>query len=155
MLLFQKKQEFFKRRQIGPGNHVNHLLEHRKLGPLLEFINAAASGKKFTEAFETKREKWTSFSGEAIDLLNTCLDAKLEIEYDKEKGAGNVCKGLEEFWEMVRVEGKAEGKAEGRKEGITSTLLQLVHDGLLDISVGIERSGVSEAEFQEKLNQLA
>ena len=39
------------------------------------------------------------------------------------------------------------GKAEGKAEGILYALLQLVRDGLLDISVGIERSGVSETEF--------
>ena len=41
------------------------------------------------------------------------------------------------------------------EEGILLTLLQLVRDGLLDLSVGIERSGISEAEFIEKLKQLA
>ncbi|MBP3593585.1 MAG: transposase [Lachnospiraceae bacterium] len=138
-----------------------------ELGPLLEFINSAASGKKFTNAFETKRTRWESLSNEAIDLLNICLDAKLEIEKDLEKGVGNVCKGLEEFWEMVRAEaekqgleegrlaGLEKGREEGREEGILLTLLQLVRDGLLDLSVGIERSGISEAEFIEKLKQLA
>lgn len=49
---------------------------------------------------------------------------------------------------------EAKGKAEGKAEGILYALLQLVRDGLLDISVGIERSGVSEMEFKEKLKQL-
>ena len=78
-----------------------------------------------------------------------------------------MCKGLEEFWEMVRAEaekqgleegrlaGLEKGREEGREEGILLTLLQLVRDGLLDLSVGIERSGISEAEFIEKLKQLA
>ncbi len=130
-----------------------------ELGPLLEFINSAASGKKFTNAFETKRTRWETLSNEAIDLLNICLDAKLKIEKDLEKGVGNVCKGLEEFWEMVRAEaekqGLEEGREAGREEGTLLTLLQLVRDGLLDVSVGIERSGISEAEFKEKLKQLA
>ncbi len=34
-------------------------------------------------------------------------------------------------------------------------LFQLVHDGLLDLSVGIERSGISEDEFKIRLEQLA
>jgi hypothetical protein len=57
-----------------------------EMGPLMEFINSAASGKKFTNAFETKRTRWENLSNEAIDLLNICLDAKLEIEKDLEKG---------------------------------------------------------------------
>ncbi len=129
-----------------------------EMGPLLEFINAAASGEKFTEAFDKKRTRWENLSGEAIDLLNVCLDAKLEIKRDLEKGAGNVCKGLEEFWEMVKTDARDKGLAEGREKGIEEgmlvTLLQLVRDGLLDLSVGVERSGVTEKEFLEKLNQL-
>lgn len=130
-----------------------------EMGPLLEFINSASSGKKFTNAFETKRTIWENLSYEAIDLLNICLDAKLEIERDLEKGVGNVCKGLEEFWEMVREEaekrgleeGREKGLKEGRKEGMRVTLLQLVRDGLLEESIGAERAGMSIEEFKEAL----
>lgn len=114
-----------------------------EMGPLLEFINSAASGKKFTNAFETKRTRWKNLSNEAIDLLNVCLDAKLKIEKDLEKGVGNVCKGLEEFREIAR--------EEGREEGIFVTLLQLVRDGLLELSIGAERAGMSVEEFKEAL----
>ena len=47
------------------------------------------------------------------EMLNICLDAKLEIKEDAEKGAGNVCKGLEEFWEMTKEAGREEGREEG------------------------------------------
>lgn len=80
-------------------------------------------------------------------MLNTCLDAKLQIDDGSEEGAGNMCKGIREL--------EAKRRAEGKAEGILLTLLQLVHDGLLDISVGVERSGVSEQEFKEKLSQMA
>lgn len=56
-----------------------------------------------------------------------------------------MCKGLEEFWEMVRTEGKAEGKL--------ATLLQLVQDGLLELSIGAERAEMSVEEFSDALNQ--
>lgn len=85
-----------------------------EMGPLLKFINSAANGKKFSNAFETKRTRWENLSSEAIDLLNICLDAKLEIKRDLEKGVGNVCKGLEEFWEMVREDVEKRGLEEGR-----------------------------------------
>lgn len=84
-----------------------------ELGPLLEFINAADNGKKFEAAFHQKRTKWKQLSGDAIDLLNTCLNAKLEIKKGLEKGEGNVCKGLEEFWEIVEAKGAAKGEAIG------------------------------------------
>ena len=122
-----------------------------ELGPLLEFINAAGSDNTLEEALDEKGKQWEKMSVEAIDLLNTCLDAKLQIDDGSEEGAGNMCKGIRELEAKRRAEGKAEGKA----EGILLTLLQLVHDGLLDISVGVERSGVSEQEFKEKLSQMA
>lgn len=118
-----------------------------ELGPLLEFINAAENGKKLKVALDNKGAKWNKLSTEAIDLLNICLDAKIKKCEDFEKGATNMCKGIREL--------EAMGKAEGKAEGILLTLLQLVRDGLLDISVGVERSGVTEEEFKEKLRQLA
>lgn len=57
-----------------------------------------------------------------------------------------MCRGIIELQEMSRAEGKA--------EGTLLTLLQLVRDGLLDLSVGIERSGISEDEFKDRLKQL-
>lgn len=91
-----------------------------ELGPLLEFISYADSGKKLRKALQEKETRWESLSNEAVDLLNTCLDAKLEI---------NNC----------------------TEEGVLLTLLQLVRDGLLTLSVGAERAGMSEAAFQKLL----
>ena len=117
-----------------------------ELGALLEFISCAGSDDTLEAAMAEKGKQWEAMSTEAIDLLNVCLDAKLEIDKDSQKGAGNVCKGIEEL--------AAKREERGKAEGILITLLQLVHDGLLDISVGIERSGMTEESFREKLNQL-
>lgn len=109
-----------------------------ELGTLFEFICCASDGDKLEKAMEEKGTKWSTLSNEAIDLLNICLDAKLEIE-NIEKGDGNVCKGIEEYAE------KREARA------VLNTLLQLVRDGLLSASVGAERAGMSEKEFQKLL----
>ncbi|MBQ7863848.1 MAG: Rpn family recombination-promoting nuclease/putative transposase, partial [Lachnospiraceae bacterium] len=50
-----------------------------ELGPLLEFINAADNGKKLERALNNKAQHWDNLSAEAIDLLNICLDAKLQV----------------------------------------------------------------------------
>ena len=59
--------------------------------------------------------------------------------------------------EIMRAEGKEEGKAqgriEGRIEGKLATLLQLVRDGLLELSIGAERAGMSVEEFKGALKQ--
>ena len=120
-----------------------------ELGVLLEFINGAASGKKLINALKEKGAKWENLSEEAIDLLNICLDVKIKVKSDSTEGAGSVCKGIEEAMEIM----KAEGEAKGRIEGKLATLLQLVQDGLLELSIGAERAGMSVEEFKKALNQ--
>ena len=56
-----------------------------ELGPLLEFINAAGSDNTLEEALDEKGKQWEKMSVEAIDLLNTCLDAKLQIDDGSEE----------------------------------------------------------------------
>ena len=81
-----------------------------ELGPLLEFINAVANGKKLKDALDKRGTKWETLSEEAIDLLNVCLKTKLKKSYDSEKGTGNMCRGIEELCEMARAEGEAKGE---------------------------------------------
>ena len=101
--------------------------------------------KKLINALKEKGAKWENLSEEAIDLLNICLDAKIKVKSDSTEGAGSVCKGIEEAMEIMRAEGKAEGKL--------VTLLQLVQDGILELSIGAERAGMSVEEFKKALNQ--
>ena len=54
-----------------------------------------------------------------------------------------MCKGIIELQEMSRAEGKAEGQL--------LTLLALVRDGLLSLSVGAQRAGMTEKAFEELL----
>ena len=78
----------------------------------------------------------------------------MKVKSDSTEGAGSVCKGIEEAMEIMRAEGRAEGKTEGRTEGKLITLLQLVQDGLLELSGGAERAGMSIEEFSNALNQV-
>ena len=84
-----------------------------------------------------------------MDLLNICLNAKLKVKDNSGKGAGGMCKGIEEAMEIMRAEGKAEGEAKGK----LVTLLQLVQDGILELSIGAERAGMSVEEFKKALSQ--
>ena len=52
-----------------------------------------------------------------------------------------------EIVEKIREEGHAEGRAEGIKEGELKSLISLVSDGLLDITVAADRSGMTLVEF--------
>ena len=82
---------------------------HSELGPLFEFISCADDGDELEVALMEHGTRWENMSFEAIQLLNECFDAKIEI--DNEKGAGNVCKGIDELVARGEARGKAEGEA--------------------------------------------
>ena len=54
--------------------------------------------------------------------------------------------------EELMMEGEARGRKEGRKEGRLDTLVSLVKDGLLSLSVAAARAGMSEDELKAKLS---
>lgn len=82
-----------------------------ELGPLLEFISDAGSGKRLKMALKEKEDRWSVLGDEEVNLLNICLKTKLNITNGSEEGAGNkVCKGIIELQEMSKAEGKAEGE---------------------------------------------
>ena len=74
-----------------------------------------------------------------------------------------MCKALREIDKMNREEGRLEGKLEGRlegklegiqegrREGIINTLISLVKDGLLLLTEGAKRAGMSESDFSKLL----
>ena len=100
-----------------------------ELGPVLEFISDAGDGKRLAKALAEKEDRWSVLGIEEINLLNICLDTKLELTSDSEEGVkNNVCKGIIELQEMSRAEGKAEGKAEGeaRAEARYSKLVEIL-----------------------------
>ena len=73
-----------------------------------------------------------------------------------------MCKGLEELRAEGRaegiVEGRAEGIAEGRAEGIAEgtlkTLVALVQKGLLTMKDAAEQAGMTESDFQKKMQEM-
>lgn len=82
-----------------------------EMGAVLEFIKSTADVKELDKAIKKNREHWTSLSIEAVELLNICLDTKLEIAKESGKGEGNnVCKAIEDLKELSRIEGKIEGE---------------------------------------------
>ena len=56
-----------------------------------------------------------------------------------------MCKGIDELVEM--------GEERGEARGTLNTLLQLVRDGLISLSVGAERAKMSEQEFEKLLEE--
>ena len=90
-----------------------------ELGPLLEFISDASNGKKLKKAISEKRDRWSVFGDEEVDLLNSCLDANIKVtkkEAEKEGEEDKVCRGIIELQEMSREEGRLEGKLDGENQ---------------------------------------
>jgi len=140
----------YKLNLIVPEEIKNFERFKTELGPLLEFIRCASTGERLEKALAENKNRWAVLDNEEIALLNTCLDAKLEM--NKERGENNkVCRGIEEYAAKRKAEGKAEGKVEGKAEGALNTLLELVRDGLILLSVTAERAKMSEEEFQKLL----
>lgn len=129
----------YKLNLIVPDEIENFDAFRTELGPLLNFIHCSDSGEKLEKALADGTH-WESLSSEAIELLNICIDAKLKISSTGKGAGGNMCKGIEEL--------AAKREAKGRAEGVMTTLIQLVRDGLLELSVAAERANVSEEEFK-------
>jgi len=101
----------YKLNLIVPEEIKNFEKFKTELGPVLEFISDAGNGKRLKKALKEKEERWSVLGNEEVNLINICLDAKLEITNDSGEGAENkVCKGIIELQEMSRAEGKAEGE---------------------------------------------
>lgn len=110
-----------------------------ELGPVLEFIRCADSGRKMKQVLQKRNKQLNGLSKDAIMLLNTCIDAKIKTATGK--GAGeNVCKAIEEL--------VAEGKAEGKAEGAMQMLFQLVREGLLGLSAAAGQADMTVKEFE-------
>lgn len=119
-----------------------------ELGPLLEFISCASDGERLEHALKEKKERWSVLGVEEVNLLNICLDAKLDVAQEIEKGAvGSVCKGIEELAAKRAAKAKIEGKIEG-EELLNNLMHVLANQGYQLTEI---LSMTSEAKNREKL----
>ena len=108
----------YKLNLIIPEEIENFEMFQTELGSVLEFISDASSGERLEKALIEKEDRWSVLGKEELVLLNTCLDAKLELKSESGKGAeGSVCKGIEELAAKREARGREQGKAEGKIEG--------------------------------------
>lgn len=93
-------------------------------------ISDIASVEKLARAYESKKEN---------TLYSSVMDILIRANVAKFSEVKNMCEALKELY------------AEELKEGILNTLLQLVRDDLLNLSVAAERAQMSVEEFRQKL----
>ncbi len=112
-----------------------------ELRSVMEFFSCAGSGKQLSNFIQRNQKNGISMSPEALNVINTCLQTELRLPEREEEP--NVCKGIEEIKQWSREEGESFGKI--------NTLLSLVRDGLLDVSIAAERADMPKEEFMKLL----
>lgn len=81
-----------------------------ELGNVFNFIACADNREEFENKFLVKEN--ILLSKEAIELLNTCVNAEFEISEEVEN---NVCKAIQDIREDARNIGREEGREEGEE----------------------------------------
>lgn len=97
-------------------------------------ISDTASVEKLARAYESKKEN---------TLYSSVMDILIRSNVAKFSEVKNMCEALKELYK--------EELEERYSQGIINTLLQLVRDGLLNLSIAAERAQMSVEEFQKKL----
>ncbi len=115
---------------------------HTELGRLLEFFQCADSGDELEKLME-REKKELSMSSEAVQLINTCLNAGLELPEEMEEA--KVCKGIDELVARGEARGEARGKAEA--------YMDMVRSGLLDSALAAGRLGMTVEEFEQCMEE--
>ena len=110
-----------------------------ELGAVLEFLRRSGDVGETKEFIKMNQEHGLYFSRDAVEVLNACVNAGLSLE-DAEGGEGNVCKGIQGWLEEERAEERV------------SVFLELVKDGLLDLSEAAKRANKTKEEFEKLLN---
>ena len=111
------------------------------LKQVFEFIKYSKDKKKLKELSE-QDTSYMELDEDAYEVAVAFTGAE-ELLAVKKKEGGNMCQALKELLQDEWSEGKA--------EGVLLTLVELVRDGLLTLSVGAQRSGLSESEFEKLL----
>lgn len=115
---------------ITPQNIQDFTKFRTEFGVVMKFVAASKDKKALRELVEKDREKFSRMSRKAAEAMKALT--KLEIEIQELEGGCDMCKGMEDWLQEVR----AEGKEEGREEG-TAMLVQ---------AIGYVRSGNNTVE---------
>ena len=86
------------------------------------------------------------------EMLHAPLAERTRWLKESEEGRTKMGGMIEELMMEGEARGIKKGEARGRKEGRLDTLVSLVKDGLLSLSVAAARAGMSEDELKAKLS---
>ncbi len=95
---------------ITPENIQDFTKFRTEFGVVMKkFVAASKDKKALRELVEKDREKFSRMSRKAAEAMKALT--KLEIEIQELEGGCNMCKGMEDWLQEVREEGREEGTA--------------------------------------------
>jgi predicted transposase/invertase (TIGR01784 family) len=106
--------------------------------------NVSPAIKDFLDYIRTKDDRYPYTS----DLVKRAV---AEVERIRESKTLEVTYMT---WKMSMRDERMLGREEGREEGMLNTIVNFVVDHVISFEVGLERSGLSESEFQTKIAEV-
>lgn len=141
-----REVEDYKLHLIVPTEIKDFSLFKTDFGKAMRYIAVSERPEEIEKL--SKDSAFEKVSAETVHLINECTGSNITVPEGEE--VINMCKGLKDYGEMER----AEGRAEGRVEGIIETLTALVQKGLLAVKDAAAQAGMSVEEFEQKMQKM-
>ena len=117
----------------GSREGINH-----DLAAFLDYIEGKSPQGKFTESIADAVEAAKENKEMKVEYMTFFMELRRREEKGREEGRAE---GL--------AEGEAKGTIKGKAEGRWTTLVELVHDGLLTVKEASKRAGMTEEAFRK------
>ena len=117
----------------GSREGINH-----DLAAFLDYIEGKSPQGKFTESIADAVEAAKENKEMKVEYMTFFMELRRREEKGREEGRAE---GL--------AEGEAKGTIKGKAEGRWTTLVELVHDGLLTVKEAAKRAGMTEEAFRK------
>ena len=123
----------------------------------IEQLAYAYEGKKDNQLYSSVMDILIRANEQKFSEVKEMCEALKELFKDELEERWNdgikigISQGFGQGFGQGLSQGFGQGLSQGKRQGIISTLVQLVRDGLLSVSVAAERAQMSEEEFQKQL----
>lgn len=114
---------------------------------VLEMLRYKKDKKKIQAYVQERADFFQHVDKDTYNVLRVLLKAEKQMEAIKNQEEIDMCEALQGIFDDGKEEGEKIGKSQGRME----VLLELVKEGVLNISQAADKAGKTEAEFQELL----
>lgn len=107
--------------------------------------------KKIEEYMQENSEFFRHVDIDTYNVLRVLLKAEKQMEALKGQEEVDMCEALQEIFDDGKEAGRLEGEKIGKSQGKMELLLELVKEGVLDVSRAATKAGKTEEEFRELL----